>query len=457
MTVCLDLLSAYVAMVVAYDLRFQRAQAPWEIPAGPALLMGVSLFVLFLCMVYSGGYRVASGLSFQRQIETLARCVGVHTLVMASLLLAVDMMGGTRRFVLAASALVPFALFISRIGMHRARVLLGRRGIGIQRAVVIGGGHCASRVFKRFARAPELGYEIVGVVIDTDDPFSEKRPWEAIGCVQDLPRLAKEHQLDLVFTLDWNVSESRHRALAGICRDAGLRMRYLSEHTDMLLQKTGVHDLTGVTLVTARGGLKHKLRRLSKRSLDLAGALLLTVLVSPIAALIALAIRLDSKGPVFFRQRRIAEAGRVFDMIKFRTMEQDAESRKDYLRQQNEASGPLFKMRHDPRITRVGRILRKTSLDELPQLINVLRGDMSLVGPRPPMPAEVEKYEEWQFLRLQGKQGMTGLWQVSGRSEIDFEKMVLLDLYYLENQSILFDLEILMSTVPAVLLGRGAY
>ena len=144
-------------------------------------------------------------------------------------------------------------------------------------------------------------------------------------------------------------------------------------------------------------------------------------------------------------------------MLKFRTMVQDAEVLRSALTDSNEAEGPIFKMRRDPRITRVGRWLRRSSLDVLPQVLNVLRGDMSLVGPRPPLPKEVARYESWQKRRLEGVQGITGLWQVSGRSDLDFEEMVLLDLYYLENQSALFDLELLLATIPAVLLGRGAY
>jgi len=174
-------------------------------------------------------------------------------------------------------------------------------------------------------------------------------------------------------------------------------------------------------------------------------------------ALLAIAIKLDSPGPVLYRQRRVGKDGVAFDMLKFRSMCADAEGQLALLSDRNEASGPLFKIRRDPRVTRVGRILRRGSLDELPQLFNVLRREMSLVGPRPPLPGEVAKYEDWQLARLRALPGMTGLWQVSGRSEVPFNDMVRLDLHYVRNWSLGLDLEIILRTIPAVIANRGAY
>ena len=168
-------------------------------------------------------------------------------------------------------------------------------------------------------------------------------------------------------------------------------------------------------------------------------------------------IKIDSKGPVFFEQKRMTKDCRIFYMYKFRTMYVDAEKRLKDLMKYNEADGPLFKMKNDPRITRVGRLLRKFSIDELPQIINVLKGELSLVGPRPPIPSEVEKYDEWEMKRMNVKQGITGLWQISGRSDLSFEEMARLDLYYIQNWSIEMDIKILLKTIPIVLFGKGAY
>jgi exopolysaccharide biosynthesis polyprenyl glycosylphosphotransferase len=177
----------------------------------------------------------------------------------------------------------------------------------------------------------------------------------------------------------------------------------------------------------------------------------------PLLLIIGLAIKLDSPGPVLFKQVRVGDKNRQFYIYKFRTMRQGAENELEDLIDQNEADGPIFKIRDDPRVTRMGRFLRQTSLDELPQIWNVLKGDMSLVGPRPPIPAEVAQYKSWHKQRLTVPGGITGLWQVSGRSELTFDEMVLLDLYYIENWSPLLDLSILLRTIPKVLTRDGAY
>ncbi len=197
---------------------------------------------------------------------------------------------------------------------------------------------------------------------------------------------------------------------------------------------------------------------MGKRALDIVLSL---VVLLPwgllVTTVVAVLIKLDSPGPVLFRQQRLTRTGRPFSVLKFRTMVVNADQLKAQLMDQNEASGPIFKMRSDPRLTRVGTWLRRTSLDELPQVFNILRGDMSWVGPRPPLPAEVAQYEEWQKRRLGTTTGLTGLWQISGRSLLPFDEMVKLDLYYIENWSLVLDLKILLRTIPAVLTGRGAF
>lgn len=198
-------------------------------------------------------------------------------------------------------------------------------------------------------------------------------------------------------------------------------------------------------------------QRRAKRCLDIAIAGLLLLLLAPVFGLIALLITLDSRGPVLFRQERCGEGGRTFTYFKFRGMVASAEAQRAKLEALNEAQGPIFKIRKDPRITRAGRILRRTSLDELPQLWNVLCGDMSLVGPRPPLPSEVERYEPWQLGRLSVPPGMTGLWQVSGRSLLGFDAMVRLDIAYIARWSLALDLRILLRTVRAVVRMHGAY
>jgi len=203
--------------------------------------------------------------------------------------------------------------------------------------------------------------------------------------------------------------------------------------------------------------IRIKIKNNLKRCLDLILALGLLPFALPVMAITALAIKLDSPGPVIFRQKRVGKWGKEFDCYKFRSMDVDAEARKQELMDMNEADKVVFKIRQDPRVTRVGRLIRKLSIDELPQLFNVIEGNMSLVGPRPPVPAEVSQYDFDTFARLDAVPGITGLQQVSGRSDLSFQRWVELDLQYIQEQSLLKDIEILIKTIPAVITGKGAY
>lgn len=210
-----------------------------------------------------------------------------------------------------------------------------------------------------------------------------------------------------------------------------------------------------VTNIVEKRGMFHNVSiayLVMKRIFDIAASVAAIILLSPILVITAIAIKIDSTGPIFFAQKRNGFKGKVFNMYKFRSMVVDAEKRLKDLEHKNEVSGHMFKIKDDPRITRVGRIIRKTSIDELPQLFNVIKGEMSIVGPRPPILKEVEKYDTWHNLRLSVKPGLTGLWQVSGRNSIGFEEMCRLDLKYIRERSFLYDLRIILKTIP-VLLG----
>jgi exopolysaccharide biosynthesis polyprenyl glycosylphosphotransferase len=213
----------------------------------------------------------------------------------------------------------------------------------------------------------------------------------------------------------------------------------------------------GETDAVATAASRSRLYSVFKRLMDVTVGCAILVLVIPVIPAIALMIKLDSPGPVFFKQERIGRFGRPFQFYKFRSMHREAETRKRDIERLNEQKGPVFKMRSDPRVTHVGNFLRRSSLDEMPQILNVLKGDMSLVGPRPHMPAEVAAYEPWHRARLNVKPGITCLWQISGRSEISFDQWMHLDLEYIERRGALTDLAILFRTVPAVMARKGAY
>jgi exopolysaccharide biosynthesis polyprenyl glycosylphosphotransferase len=224
-----------------------------------------------------------------------------------------------------------------------------------------------------------------------------------------------------------------------------------------------IHELTkgkqeavtdGVSVPSAKGRVVY---RVTKRMFDIIGAAVLLLILSPIFLLVAICIRIDSRGSIIFKQARIGQGGRPFTFYKFRSMCVEAEESRDKILHLNEVSGPIFKIRNDPRVTHVGKFMRRYSVDELPQFFNVLKGDMSFVGPRPPLPCEVAEYEEWQLRRLSVVPGITCLWQVSGRSKLSFEDWVRLDLEYIDSRSLWLDLLIILKTIPAVLSGDGAY
>jgi exopolysaccharide biosynthesis polyprenyl glycosylphosphotransferase len=226
---------------------------------------------------------------------------------------------------------------------------------------------------------------------------------------------------------------------------------------EVMTSRVLVSEVAGVPLVTIRGISLTPSRMALKRAFDLLVSGLVLIVGLPIWAICALLVKLTSPGPLFYSQGRIGRHGEPFRMYKFRTMYVDADARLEALRAENEASGPIFKMRNDPRVTAVGRWLRKFSIDEVPQVINVFTGEMSFVGPRPPLPYETREYEDRHWRRLEVTPGMTGLWQVSGRSSLTFEEMVRLDVFYIENWSVGLDVAIILRTVPAVLFARGAY
>jgi len=286
-------------------------------------------------------------------------------------------------------------------------------------------------------------YRVVGFVDNGSDVQHLQLP--LLGPIAHLDELVQAYAVDeLIIALPSNRREQVSRVLArGFRRHVNVKL--VQEDDQLLPDRVEVHELGGRRYI---GFVPVAAVSWAKRALDVAVVSVGLLVISPLLLAIALYIKFDSAGPVFYRQLRVGKDGRQFWMLKFRSMCADADSRLEALRGNNEATGPLFKIRRDPRVTRVGRVLRRWSLDELPQLINVLRGDMSLVGPRPPLRSEVEQYEDWQMGRLRAVPGLTGLWQVSGRSEVPFHDMVRLDLHYIRNWSLGLDLEILLRTSP---------
>jgi exopolysaccharide biosynthesis polyprenyl glycosylphosphotransferase len=306
--------------------------------------------------------------------------------------------------------------------------------------------------------ASKVGYRPLGFVATASSDGTAPDGLPVLGSIGGLRQLISQTGASCVFVASTAVAAEDVKHVLKARRLDGVEIRVTANFPGSLsATRVTPQSVGGLLALSVHAVRLTRTQALAKRTFDVVLSAAGLVLAAPLLALIALSIKLESPGPVLFRQQRVGLHRQPFKLLKFRTMVVGAEHMLADLSVHNEADGPLFKMRNDPRVTRVGRCLRRYSLDELPQLWNVLRGEMSLIGPRPPLPREVEAYEDWQLDRLEVRPGITGLWQVSGRSELPFDEYVRLDLFYIENWSLAYDLFILAKTVPMLLAGRGAY
>jgi exopolysaccharide biosynthesis polyprenyl glycosylphosphotransferase len=347
-------------------------------------------------------------------------------------------------------------LYVSSFRFVYERITgLALRAAGYQRrAMLVGTGQHIREVAHALADAPHSPIEVVGFVSLEPLPANGLR---SLGSLENLEAVLAQERIDEVIIADPQFPQVEAVELVDRCHQRGVRVRLAPSTMEILIHRAEFVPGESVPLFELKPPVFAGIDFALKRTFDAIGASILLILLSPLLLAIALAVRLTSRGPVVFRSMRPGIGQKPFACLKFRTMYTDAEQRQAGLEVLNEASGALFKIRNDPRMTRVGRLLRRFSLDELPQLINVLRGDMSLVGPRPLPERDFDKLEEWHRKRYLVLPGITGLWQVSGRSELDFDDLVHLDFIYLEHWSLALDLTILLKTIPAVLMQRGAY
>lgn len=334
---------------------------------------------------------------------------------------------------------------------------LRKRGYNFKNILIIGTGSPAKDFIRGVKKNPEWGFRISGL-LDWEDNLRGKKifGFPVIGNLDDLPPILKNNHVDyVVFAVCKRFLNLIEDSLL-ICEEMGVPTCVLADFFPLRFARKKIGEFQKkpaiVFSTTPDSDTCLLLKSISDRLFTLVGV----ILISPLMLSLALLIKLTSKGPIFFKQERCGLNGRKFTMFKFRTMVENADQMKDLLTEKNEMDGPVFKITDDPRLTKVGKLLRKFSLDEFPQLFNVLRGDMSLVGPRPPLPKEVSQYDLWQRRKLSMKPGLTCLWQINGRNNINFEKWMKMDLEYIDNWSLWLDTKILFKTIPAVILGTGA-
>jgi exopolysaccharide biosynthesis polyprenyl glycosylphosphotransferase len=359
------------------------------------------------------------------------------------------------QFAITALVLIGGLRLALRYNLRRLRA----RGHNLKALLIVGGGPRGHRFVSHIRKRQDLGYKVIGYV-DSNEAFKDGSiPGAAwLGTFEDLPDLIDDEVIDeVVVALPIKSHYSQIEKTVALMEEQGITTHILSDLFPQKLARSRAVDFEGLPIVTIGSVPPFSWRTEAKRIIDLTVALVALVLSVPVLVLAAIAIKLDSAGPVFFVQERVGFSKRRFSMIKFRTMTVDAEARMRDVEHLNEKSGPIFKIRNDPRITRVGKWLRKLSIDELPQLINVLMGDMSVVGPRPLSVRDALRMElAWQKRRFSVKPGLTCLWQVSGRSNLSFEQWMQLDLEYIDHWSLKLDVSILLRTIPAIVLTRGA-
>jgi len=459
-----DVLLINVAFALAYYTRYElhlirEMAAENYIPFNAYPLQELSLTaILLIVFALEGLYDRRWPNSWFEDVYTVAKGTFIGIAVMIVVVFIAQPFFYSRLIFVYTGAFTVILLAGARLIGVSIRGLLRRRGIGVARTLVVGAGEVGRAVMRNVIARPDLGYQVIGFVDDDPEKFTtDLGRFKALGSTYDTARVVHEQDIDVVIvTLPW-VSHRKIMSIMEECERERVRFKLVPDMFQMSLSQVGVDDIDGIPLIAVKDVSIPLWGLAVKRVTDVVVATLGLLLLSPILTTIGVLIKLDSPGPALFRQTRVGKGGRHFTVFKYRTMHQGAEEERDQLADLNEATGPLFKVREDPRVTRAGYWIRRFSIDEIPQLINVLLGQMSLVGPRPPLPREVIQYEEWHKKRLEVLPGMTSLWAVSGRSDIPFDEQVMLDIYYIENWSLRLDFAIILRTLPAVLTAAGAY
>jgi exopolysaccharide biosynthesis polyprenyl glycosylphosphotransferase len=482
-----DAVIAVASFVFAYYLReggailldVTRGGFVWSPEFEPygALLVFI-LPIRLLASAYYDLYRLNGEFSYVEDAARVFKATAVASLLIVAA--AFLYRGGTefRQFSYSRAVFVlDFALALAayaalRLAVRAAQGFARRRDVNLIPTLVVGRGAEAALCVREMRERRELGYRVIGIV--ESGRLGEGTPGEFEGVpvvsdIEGLPEAIRETHANEVIITDPNVSgDVLFDVMMRVGRGRGVEFRIAPSLFNFLPRKVEVDQIGALPMITLFREPLSDAARIVKRAADILIATLALVLLAPVWLLVCLLVKLDSRGPVFYRQERVGMDGRIFLLFKFRTMHTGADDRehRDFQRRFIEGSPdanlgdtarPVYKLRTDPRVTRLGKYLRRLSLDELPQLLNVLRGDMSVVGPRPPIPYEVEAYALWHRKRLDMKPGLTGLWQVSGRNRLTFDEMVRLDLFYIENWSLLLDLKIILRTLPVVLRGHDAY
>lgn len=430
------------------DYVFQALTAPtFESSLFFAGVLGSWAFVLSSFWLYRSK-RLAS---WEDELFDVLRAVAFCTLILGTLILLAEWRIFPKRFLLIFAATAGALLFAIRVFKRNTLKQFRLHGRNLRSVIVIGAGERGQKIVRLIKENPEIGYRFAGFVDDLESS-------EVLGNLDEIPKVLAENVIDeVILCLPIKTFYDKMDEIARAAEEQGIIVRVYSDLFNLRLAKAVAGEIGEAPILSLYTTTQTDWQSFVKNTIDFVGALILLTLTAPLLFIIALLIKLTSPGPVFFVQDRVGFNKRRFKMFKFRTMVVDAVEKQRALEALNEADGPVFKIKNDPRVTTIGKWLRKTSLDELPQLINVLLGDLSLVGPRPLPERDFQKFNHFWFnRRFSVKPGITCVWQISGRSETSFDKWILQDLEYIDKWSLVLDFKILVKTIPAVIRGSGA-
>lgn len=442
-----DYFMLILAGIFVYYLRFNALVALrpviYEIPFSRYFISLLVIFLTWLSIfVLTGLYSLSEKRHFSKEFSKIFLACSVGTMLIVLFIFFKGEYFSSRFIILAGWLMTIVFVSFGRILVHYFQLVCYRRGKGLEPILVFGSSELAKKIARYVQSSPGMGYKILGTPQTVDELI---KTWSL-----------KAYSINQIIQADPNLNRQDILKLIEFCNEHQIVFKYTADIFDALSSNVRTETLAGVPVIviqkTALGGWG----RVTKRLVDLIGVFFSLIILAPVFIILAIIIKLDSQGPVFVGLPRIGERGKKIKIYKFRSMIKNAEQMKrDLLKYNERGDGPLFKMEKDPRITRFGYFLRKSSLDELPQLFNVLKGEMSLVGPRPHEPQEVAQYQKRYKQLLTIKPGIAGLAQISGRSKLSFEEEVKLDIYYIENWSLLFDLQIILKTIPAVLSAKN--
>jgi exopolysaccharide biosynthesis polyprenyl glycosylphosphotransferase len=451
-------LAFYLAWFARYRLGLVRDLDPGNyVEHSVYLPLQVALALTFVFILgLRGLYRLPRAASALDDLSTIFTAAGLAVMLLFAGSTFVRYPAESRLTLIFAWALITALVVSGRAICLWTLGMLHQHGFGVERTLVVGDNNVGRMIMQALAARPHLGFEIAGFL--STDGATDFGRFRRLGTPDEIERVVHQERIAQVVIALPSTSHEAIMRIVNHCRHDGVQFRLVPDLYEVSLGRLDIDTVNGIPLMGVKDHAIQGINFYMKRIIDVAVATALLVLFSWFLLPILLSIWLeDRRASPLFGQIRVGRGGEHFTMIKFRSMRPGADQQLTSLLQQNEAEGPIFKIRDDPRRTRIGTFLRRWSIDELPQLWNVVKGDMSLVGPRPATPREVAQYEDWHLHRLATLPGITGLWQVSGRSELGFSEQVLMDIMYIENWSLGMDLRILLRTVPAVLTGKGAF